>query len=95
MGRTVCVSWKHSKGPSYLHILGVIGLRRPVWNEPHATLPVAKLLTEGSVLGLGVPAAVGVMESHIEEEGPGCGEEVSVGVGSRPGRCLDPKRASF
>lgn len=70
--------WKRLEGPSYHHILRVVGLGCPVWNAPHATLPIAELLTEGSILGLGVPAAVGVMESHIEEEWPGCGGRESV-----------------
>lgn len=58
------------EGPSYQHILGVIGLGSPVWYPPHAALPVAKLLTEGPVLGLGVSTAVGIVEGDIEEEGP-------------------------
>lgn len=82
--------WRRCKGPSYHHILRIIDLGCPVWNAPHATLPVAELLTEGSVLGLGVPTAVGVMEGHIEEEGPECGGGESV-WGSRPGHCLDYK----
>lgn len=63
------------QGSPYHHILRVVDLGCPVWNAPHSTLPVAELLTEGSVLGLGVPTAVGVMESHVEEEGPECGGE--------------------
>lgn len=54
----------------HLHILRVVGLGGPVWNSPHATLPIAKLLTERPILWLGVPAAVGVMEGNIEEKRP-------------------------
>lgn len=61
------------EGSSYQHILWVIGLGGPVWDPPHAALPIAKLLTEGPVLGLGVPAAVGVMKGDIEEERPARG----------------------
>ena len=67
-------SWKRGEGPSYLHILWVVGLGGPVWNPPHATLPIAKLLTECPVLWLGVPAAVGVMEGNREEKRPAGGE---------------------
>lgn len=77
--------WEHCKGPSYHHILKAIDLGCPVWNVPHSTLPVAELLTEGSILGLGVPTAVRVMESHVEEEGPECSE----GDQSRRGHCLN------
>lgn len=58
---------------SYQHVLWVVGLRGPVWDPPHAALPIAKLLTEGPVLGLGVPTAVGVVEGDVEEEGPAQG----------------------
>lgn len=60
--------------PSYQHILRVVDLGRPVWDTPHAAFPVAKLLAEGSVLGLRVPTAVRVVEGDIEEERPGGGE---------------------
>lgn len=66
-------SWKCGEGPFYLHILWVVGLGGPVWNPPHATLPIAKLLTERPILWLGVPAAVGVMEGDIQEERPAGG----------------------
>lgn len=83
-GRGRQVSWRHGEGPSYQHILGVVGLGGPVWDPPHATLPIAKLLAEGPILGLGVPAAVGVMEGDIEEEGPagvvGVGPSSAVGT---------------
>lgn len=59
----------------YQHILRAIGLGRPVRDPAHATLSIAELLAEGPVLGLGVPAAVGVVESNVEEEGPVCGGE--------------------
>ena len=68
-------SWRHGGGLSYHHVLWVIGLGGPVWDPPHAAVPVAKLLTEGPVLGLGVPTAVGVVEGDVEEEGPARGEE--------------------
>lgn len=78
------MSGKPCKGPSYHHILRVVGLGCPVWDAPHAALSIAKLLAEGSILGLGVPAAVGVMESHVEEERPECGGGVSMRVKARP-----------
>lgn len=81
--RTKGSSQKRGEGSSYLHILRVVGLRGPVWDLPHATLSIAKLLTEGPVLWLGVPAAVGVVEGDIEEERPadgGTGLSVEVKV---------------
>lgn len=56
-----------------LHILWVVELWFPVRDPAHATLSIAKFLTKGSILGLGMPAAVWVMESNIEEERPGEG----------------------
>lgn len=58
---------------SYQHVQRVIGLGGPVWDPPHAALPIAKLLAEGPELGLGVPTAVGVMEGDVQEEGPARG----------------------
>lgn len=63
----------NSGGAGYLHILRGVDLWGPVWDPPHAALAVAELLAEGPVLGLGVPAAVGVVEGHVQEEGPGWG----------------------
>lgn len=65
------------EGP-YQHILRAVGLGRPVRDPPHATLSVAELLTEDPVLGLGVPAAVRVVESDVEEEGPVWGANAEV-----------------
>lgn len=62
-------------GP-HLHFLRAVELRLPVGDPAHATLSIAEFLTEGPVLGLGVPAAVGVVEGNIKEERPGDREEV-------------------
>lgn len=73
-----------ARGAPYLHILGIVDLWGPVWDAPHAALPVAELLAEGPVLGLGVPAAVGVVEGDIQEEGPARGGSSVPGPGVRP-----------
>lgn len=69
----------------YQHVLRAVGLGHPVRDPPHATLSVAELLAEGAILGLGVPAAVRVVEGHVEEEGPVCGVNAEV-AGGRPTR---------
>lgn len=100
--RTVCPPRSHrlmsqppgaGSGPAYQDILRVVGLGGPVWDAPHATIPVAELLTEGSVLRLRVATAVGVMEGDIEEERP-AQEEGSWWAGSVPG-CSSPAGPAF
>jgi len=59
---------------SHLHLLWVVELWLPVRDPAHATLSVAEFLAKGPVLGLGVPAAVGVVEGDVEEERPRDGE---------------------
>lgn len=59
-------------GP-HLHVLWVVELWFPVRDPAHTALPIAKFLTKGPILGLGVSAAVWVMESNVEEERPGEG----------------------
>lgn len=76
---------------SHLHLLWAVELWLPVRDPAHATLSVAKFLTEGPVLGLGVPAAVRVVEGDVEEERPRDREGGS-GVAKR---CLQPPRPSW
>lgn len=54
----------------HLHLIWTIVLRLPVWDPTHSSLPIAKLLTKGSILGLGVATTVGIMESNVEKERP-------------------------
>lgn len=61
---------------SHLHFLRAVELWLPVGDPAHATLSIAEFLTEGPVLGLGVPAAVGVVEGNVKEERPGDWGEV-------------------
>lgn len=57
-----------NSGGADLHLFRCVILRFPVGNPAHPHLAVAKLLAEGSVLGLRVSTAVGVMEGHVEEK---------------------------
>lgn len=63
-------------GP-HLHLLRAVELWLPVRNPAHAALSIAEFLTEGPVLGLGVPTAMWVVEGDVEEERPR-GERVEV-----------------
>lgn len=76
---------------SHLHLLWVVELWLPVGDPAHAALSVAKFLAEGPVLGLGVPAAVRVVEGDVEEERPRDGEG---GSGVAKG-CSQPPRPSL
>lgn len=57
-------------GETDLDLLRCVVLRLPVGYSAHPHFAVPKLLAEGSVLGLRVSTAVGVMEGHVEEKWP-------------------------
>lgn len=78
---------------SHLHLLRAVELWLPVRDPAHAALPIAKFLTKGPILGLGVPAAVGVVEGNVEEERPRDGEGGD-GGGVAKG-CPPPPRPSL
>lgn len=42
----------------------------PVWDSSHAHVAISKLLTERSILGLGVSTSMGVVEGHVQEKRP-------------------------
>lgn len=54
----------------HLHLTWMVELRFPIWDPAHSRLPIAKFLTEGSILRLGMTTAMGIMESHIKEKRP-------------------------
>lgn len=83
----------HCPTGSHLHLLWVVELWLPVRDPAHATLSIAEFLTKGPVLGLGVPAAVGVVEGDVEEERPEDGK--GGGGHGAAQRCPHPPRPSL
>ena len=53
----------------HVHLVRGVDDGVPVGDDAHTRTTVTELLTEGAILGVGVAAAVGVVEGHVQEEG--------------------------
>lgn len=70
LGRYCCNPGGEENPRPHLHLIWMVELRFPVRDPAHSRLPIAKFLTEGSILWLGMTTAMGIMESNIKEKRP-------------------------